>query len=111
MNPLNWSGKIADFMLKLASDGGASTTRWVFARTAEVVSFGWLCLVAAQVYRVWRFGTTDAGLLTLIGTLAAALFSFATYTQTTKMSIDSKSSGSSAKAETIGANVTTGDPK
>ena len=48
------------------SEGGPSVTRWVFLRTAEVISLGWLALVGAVVWRYAKFGTTDGALLTAI---------------------------------------------
>lgn len=100
--------RLAKFMASIVEDGGPSSTRWVFLRTAEVVSFGWLSLVAAGCYRYGRFGTFDGGLLALIGTLAAALFGFATQTQNTKISTDAKVQGVKGEMSTT---PLTGDVK
>jgi hypothetical protein len=88
------------FMGSIVADGGPSSTRWVFLRTAEVVSFGWVALVVSVAYRYWKFGTSDGAMLTAIVTLAGALFGFATQTQNNKISTDAKVSGMAGEIST-----------
>src|SRR5260370_17219135 len=61
----------------LPFDGGPSVTRWVFLRTAEVISFGWLCLVGAAIYQYARFGKADPIYCGMVLTLGGGLFAFA----------------------------------
>lgn len=77
----------------LPFDGGPSATRWVFVRTSEVVSLGWLALVAGAVYTYCRYGKADVVYCGMILTLGAGLFGFAQNAQTTKLSLDSKTNG------------------
>lgn len=88
---LGWFKSLLVFVVsKLPSDGGPSVTRWVFLRTAEVISLGWLSLVGAEVYAYARYGKADAIYCGMILTLGAGLFAFAQNAQTTKLSLDSK---------------------
>lgn len=75
----------------LPFDGGPSVTRWVFLRTAEVISLGWLCLVGGAIYQYARFGKADVIFCGMILTLGAGLFGFAQQTQVKKLAIDSSS--------------------
>jgi hypothetical protein len=78
----------------LPFDGGPSVTRWVFLRTAEVISLGWLCLVGGAVYQYIRFAKADVIYCGMILTLGGGLFGFAQQTQVAKLSMDSKNSSS-----------------
>lgn len=78
----------------LPFDGGPSVTRWVFLRTGEIISFGWLCLVGGAVYQYSRFGKADVIFCGMILTLGAGLFGFAQQAQVAKLSMDSKNSSS-----------------
>ncbi len=71
------ASKIVDTLKALPFDGGPSVTRWVFLRIAEAVTFGWLCLVGALIYGLVAFHHADPAIATLVGTLAAAMFGFA----------------------------------
>jgi hypothetical protein len=75
----------------LPFDGGPSVTRWVFLRTGEIISAGWLALVGAAVYQYVRFAKADVIFCGMILTIGAGLFGFAQQAQVTKLSIDSKS--------------------
>jgi hypothetical protein len=74
----------------LPFDGGPSVTRWVFLRTGEIISVGWLALVGAAVYQYVRFAKADVIFCGMILTIGAGLFGFAQQAQVTKLSIDSK---------------------
>jgi hypothetical protein len=73
----------------LPFNGGPSVTRWVFLRTSEVISFGWLCLVGGAIYQYARFGKADAIFCGMVLTLGGGLFAFAQQTQAKKLAIDS----------------------
>ena len=78
----------------LPFDGGPSATRWVFIRVAEVISLGWLALVFGAVYTFVRFGKVDTVYCGMILALGTGLFGFAQNAQTTKLSLDSKTTPS-----------------
>ncbi len=82
----------------LPFDGGPSVTRWVFLRTSEVVSLGWLALVIAEVYRYIKFGTADTIHCGVILTLGGGLFAFAQNAQVKKLSLDPKSDSNQGSA-------------
>lgn len=87
------SGKCFGWMQLIKAlpfDGGPSATRWVFVRTAEVISLGWLALVFGAVYTFIRFGKVDAIYCGMILTLGAGLFGFAQNAQTHKLSLDAQ---------------------
>lgn len=71
------AGGIIQTIKALPFDGGPSVTRWVFLRIAEAVTFGWLCLVGATIYGLVVNHHADIALCSLVGTLAAAMFGFA----------------------------------
>ena len=84
----------------LPFDGGPSVTRWVFLRTAEVISLGWLALVGAAIYQYARFGKADAIYCGMVLTLGAGLFGFAQQTQSKKLEL-----GAPATSTQTGASV------
>jgi hypothetical protein len=102
------TGTWLEIVKSLPFDGGPSVTRWVFLRTAEAISIGWLCLVGALIYRVARYGDANPALCGLIFTLAGALFGFAALNQNTKLTVDAKSTGSPSTITTTGGKVETG---
>jgi hypothetical protein len=71
----------------LPFDGGPSVTRWVFLRTSEVISAGWLALVGAAIYQYVRFGKADAIFCGMVLTLGGGLFAFAQQTQSKKLDL------------------------
>lgn len=89
--------KFSSFMAALVQDGGPSSTRWVFLRTAEVISAGWLMLVGSVIFVFVHNPHPDAlifGAMTgVVLTLGAGLFAFAQQAQTTKLALDSKGNG------------------
>lgn len=93
--------KISEYMSALVKDGGPSITRWVFVRTAEIISFGWLVMVAcACTYLMVGIfaskhmdGVCFGAFVGAIVTLGGGLFAFAQQTQNTKLALDSKASG------------------
>lgn len=109
---MNYIKSFIEYIVKqLPSDGGPSATRWVFIRTAEVISLGWIALTVGAVYRYVRFGTTDAIYCGMVLTLGAGLFAFAQNAQVTKLSLDSKSPGASSSATLtpLSSTVTSGE--
>lgn len=74
-----------DVIRTLPMDGGASVTRWVFVRTSEVISLGWLALAGGAVYRYIKFGTADLVFCGMVTTIAAGLFGFAQQAQVAKL--------------------------
>jgi hypothetical protein len=105
---VNWINRITAYMASLVSDGGPSATRWVFLRTAEAITLGWLGMVAVLCIRYIHTGNTDAALITAIITVMGALFGFASLNQNTKLAIDAKLPGSPSTLSTPGASVTSG---
>ena len=101
-------GSWTEIVKSLPFDGGPSVTRWVFLRTSEVISLGWLALALVAAFRIYKFGSCDAGVLTLIFTLATALFGFSTLNQNTKLTVDSKGTGSPSTVSTPTGEVTEG---
>jgi hypothetical protein len=103
--------RLMAFMTSLASDGGPSSTRWIYMRSSEIFWYGWFFIVLAAIYRYVRFADANAGWLTLIGTLAAAGFAFVQNAQTTKLAIDAKNTGSPSSVVTspLGSEVTAGE--
>lgn len=76
---------------QLPYSGGPSVTRWVFVRTAEVISIGWLALVGSVIWVYARYQKADAIYCGMILTLGAGLFKFAQQTQVAKLSIGTNS--------------------
>ena len=105
----NLINRAITYMASLATDGGPSATRWVFLRTAEVVSLGWLCIVFTVIYRIVRFGVADGTWLGLIFTLAGALFGFSALNQNTKLTLDAKKIGDPSVVSTPGGTITSGE--
>lgn len=100
-------GTWMDVIKALPFDGGPSVTRWVFVRTAEVISLGWLGLVFGAVWEYVRVGKVDAIYCGMIVTLGMGLFGFSQNAQTTKLAIDSKTPGAAGSVESsaLGATV------
>lgn len=76
------------FMASLVIDGGPSVTRYAYLRTLEIVSAGWFLLVLATIWRYLRFGTTDGGMLGLIGSILVPLLGASAINQNTKLTAD-----------------------
>ena len=83
----------------LPYDGGPSVTRWVYLRTAEVVSLVLVMMAGAAVYEVAKYRGLDAVLAGLILGLATALFAFAKGAQATKLAVDAKTPGAASSVE------------
>lgn len=110
---MNFIAKVTswiDIVKQLPFDGGASVTRWVFVRTAEVIALGWFLLTVGAIYEYIRFGKADVVYCGMILTLGGGLFAFAQNAQVTKLSIDSKGASESSTIKTglVSSEVTTG---
>ncbi|WP_263418661.1 hypothetical protein [Terriglobus albidus] len=83
--------KLWQVFKSLAIQGGASSTKWVFLRTAEVVSVAFLALVASVARQIWLGHWPDLQTWAGITGLASMLFGFAAKAQNHKAVLDSQS--------------------
>lgn len=84
------SNRLFAFIERLATEGGPSSTRWIYMRTSEVYWFGWLMCCLSAVYRYVRFGDANGAWLGFVGAMAAAGFAFVQQTQAKKITVDSQ---------------------
>ena len=87
-------GKFFAFMASLVADGGPSVTRWVFLRTSEVISLGWLGMVGCACFVFVKHQHVDITWCGMVLTLGAGLFKFAQEAQKTKLTLDATSATS-----------------
>ena len=96
---------------QLPYDGGPSVARWVYVRVSEVVSWCLVAMVAALVYRYWRFGTADVTYAGVVTFTLTAVIGFAQWVYRLKLTTSAMTPGSGGGMESgpLGDSVANGD--